>query len=167
MWTAIFTGIIAAGAGIALIQLRDARRSRNAATASAIAQRWDSDELIAARKQILKIVGGFQPEEAIQRLTAAVMETKQTQGENAYYVYSRYLNFFEEIGVTCRHRSAIKMVEAVLGTTIQDNWRMWRVVIGQVWGEQSKVCENFGRLAYKLERRGARRTWREARIKFE
>ncbi len=158
-WATIF---IAFGVLVAGIQLRDARRTRNAEIAKSLAQRWDGSDLIESRKLILSLVAGLEPPEAAKKLVKAVRRAKESKGEDRYYLYTRYLNFFEELGVSFPRRSSgLRMVETLLGTTIRDGWRTWKLVIREVWGEQSTVAENFGRLATKLERRYRRRKRRE------
>lgn len=152
--TAIATGVVALGIVVAGIQLMDSRRGRNGEVAQNLARRWDSAEMVKARRLIIRLTAGKDATKAVKDLADAVSKSKTTPGDNDYYTFVRYLNFFEEIGVLWRFGSvSVKMVETILGTTIRTNWRLCGPVTQAVWGSATKGCENFARIAAKLERR--------------
>jgi hypothetical protein len=148
-WTEV---IIAAGAlltGIGLVitavQVRDSRRARTVEIVRLLAERWDSDELVKARRLIAR-----QP--SFQGLKDSVKDAS-VQFSKDYYCYTGYLNFFEQVGASFNNdRSALVVVHDLLGSAIIDSWVVWDEVLSFVWPDQPTVGENFRQLADHIEK---------------
>jgi len=146
--TAVFTGVISVGVALAAFQLLDTRKQQRAEIARELSKRWDSKEMVEARR----LVNGFRQS---SDLHAAVKLADRRQDDETY-IFSRYLSFFEELGVISQHTpGAWKIIDALLGSTVIQGWEIWKPIIHDVWGAQT--AQNFGRLAQKLR---TEREWR-------
>ena len=79
-----------------------------------------------------------------------------------YFLFTRYLNFWEEIGLEfCDHSGGLKIVDEMFGDLITAAWHdTWKQVIARVWGTRTTVGGGFRRIVEKIERK---RTWRRRR----
>lgn len=150
--TAISTTIVALGVFVALVQVFDGRRTQGAEIIKELTRRWNSPEMVAARKRIASLDR--------ESLRFSVQRAAEASNDR-FYVYAVYLDFFEELGLICRHGAVrIRVVERALGTTVRGAWRKWKPIIRSVWEDQPQASENFGWLADKLEGRARRRAIR-------
>jgi hypothetical protein len=148
--TAWATWAIAGGVLVAIWAALDARKTHRGETAKELSRRFSSREIVQARRLIDRY-----PSQA--ELLSAV-EYAVTNLTYDFYIFSRYLSFFEELGVVCQHtRWSISVVETTLGSTIRSNWQLWQPIVEQVWHDQPDAWKNFRWLAQKLERRKQRR----------
>lgn len=162
-WAGIVTAFgtvgIALGVVVAGVQLRDARKVRSAQIAAELADRWESERFAAARDAVNSVMppGSANSEEGVEALAAAVIKARD-QKSLQYYHFTRYLNFFEQLGASHRRpRYALKTVERLMGGVTVDAWQTWERVIALVWGNPTTVGQNFGSLARALNRRRKRR----------
>jgi hypothetical protein len=147
-WTDI---IIAAGAmltGIGLVitavQLFDARRARTVEIVRLLTERWDSDDMIRSRRLISK-------QGSLEEMKESVKVAAESVSKD-YYCYSRYLDFFEQIGASFNDDPrGLRVVYTMLGSSIEIAWKVWAEVIPYVWPGQSTVGANFQELAAHMD----------------
>jgi hypothetical protein len=160
-WAEALTGIgtilIAFGVVFAGIQVRDTRKARSAEIARELAEQWESPRMEEARKLVN---GHGSGPGSTERLRDAITEARKA-GSDEFYVYARWLNFFEQLGISFRrHSQAIGIVEEMYSETITTGWATWQIVVASAWGSKSNVGKNFGLLAEKIQKRQQhRRQW--------
>ena len=134
---------IASGVVFAAKQLGDTRRTRTVEIARLLAETWDSDELVEARR----LVRSHATSESLQ----LAVESAAHLGTKDYYEYTRMLNFFEQVGVSFNeNREALIIVNNMIGTAIISAWATWMPVIEHVWPDQPTIGENFRTLAFRM-----------------
>jgi hypothetical protein len=164
--TAAGTLLIGSGVIFAGIQVRDTRLNRFAEIARELVQQWDSPTLVRSRMLIKS--HGPRGKEALEKLKVAFKAAEADQTTSAYYLYTRYLNFFERVGVAFKDdRRGLAVVDQLFGGSVMDAWETWHEVIDYTWGPDTTMGANFGILANLLEDRRAkaeaRQRWRSAR----
>jgi len=166
-WAEIVTGvgtiIIAAGVFFTGWQVWDSRKARTTEIARLLAERWESPELVKARKLIEGTVPPNADEAAHLRAVEQLKENVKAAKDGTeadpgpsdhFYLYTHFINFFEQLGVSFKkNRHGTRVVDELLGSTVTDWWATWKQVIPHVWGERSRVGENFGLLADAIARR--------------
>src|SRR5271170_3202878 len=144
----ISSAIAAIGVFYAAIQVFDSRKARRAAVAAELAAAWAKPAMEKARRLV-------NSHATTDDLKAAVLAAKSDAVVNSrrseWSAYTRYLNFFEQIGLEFHsHRLSLRVVDRALGNTIIHAWETWRQVIPEVWGPDTQVGAEFQILALKL-----------------
>jgi hypothetical protein len=161
--TAVATAITAVGvifAGLAAVwagrQVREAERTRHAATAIELASRWEGEPLVTARQHALK----YPTKEALRD---GYLQAKRDRTDE-FHILQRLLDFFEDLGVMERMGGlGLEWIRLTLGTAIRDYWRSWQPTVQAVRDSgHTTMGENFERLAHRLAAPvddSARREW--------
>jgi hypothetical protein len=165
-WAEVLTGFATVGIAIGVIfaglQVRDGRKARAAEIVRELAQQWASPELIDSRR----FIASYKGQESVELLIRDMKAQKDTLSDE-YLRFTRYLNFWEEIGLQfCDHSAGLRVVDKMFGDAITAAWyNTWKDVIPGVWDKKSQVGAAFGDLVEKIERnrkwrRRRRRMWR-------
>lgn len=163
-WAEVLTGFatlgIAMGVIFAGIQVRDGRKARAAEIVRELSEQWASAELIAARR----FVASYQGDGSVDLLARDMKRVKDLLSDE-YFIFTRYFNFWEEIGLEFSdHSGGLRVVDEMFGDIITAAWHnTWKQVIPKVWGERTEVGGQFRKIVHKIERR---RKWRRRRRKL-
>jgi hypothetical protein len=112
--TAIFTIVIASGVALAWLQLRAARRARDAQIIQQLMEQWDSPRMIEARRLIASSTGPS----AVQRMADDFKNARTTQTGN-YFLFTYNLNFWEQLGLSYGDdRPTLHLINAMFGDLI-------------------------------------------------
>ena len=148
--TAIATCVLAVGllggfgaAIFAAMQVREARRSREAQMAAEFFRRWNEEGLVESRR----LVGRFKSSE---ELTQALRGYVATDAPEAYVLY-RELDYFEQLGALQRVGAFdLDLIKLLLGPTLIARWEMWKPAVEAVHG--AGVDPTFEALVRPLRR---------------
>jgi hypothetical protein len=148
--TAIATCVLAAGllggfgaAIFAAMQVREARRSREAQMAAEFFRRWNEEGLVEARRLVARFESG-------EELTDALRRYVETDAPEAYVLY-RELDYFEQLAALQRVGAFdLELIKLLLGPTLIARWEMWKPAVEAVHG--AGVYPNFEALVDTLRR---------------
>jgi hypothetical protein len=164
-WAEALTGIgtilIASGVVFAGLQVRDARKARSAEIVRQLAELWAREDLIAARRWI----ASYQGAGSVDLLARDLKKAKDQPLSDEYFVFTRYLNFWEQVGMEFRnHSGGLRVVDEMFGDLIIAAWHnTWKQVIPKVWEDRADVGGAFGKIVWKIEQK---RKWRRRRRKL-
>jgi hypothetical protein len=158
--TAVGTLLVAGGVAYAGVQVRDSRRARSAQFASELAWRWDSPRMVQSRKRLGQLASVPDRERVVR--TACKDPTSDD-----YLAFSRFLNFFEQLGAAfADDRHGRQAVAQLFAPTLTGWWEIWGEVIPDAWGTHATAKGHLGALAVQLaqdrargDRRGSARSF--------
>ena len=132
------------GAAIfAAMQVREARRSREAQMAADYFRRWNEERLVVARRLVGRLKSSDELTEALARYVA-------TDAPEAYVLY-RELDYFEQLGALQRVGAFdLELIKLLLGPMLIARWDMWKPAVDAVHG--AGVYQNFEALVGTLRR---------------
>jgi hypothetical protein len=139
----IVTGGLVIFACAALGQIGEAKRSRNAQIMGDLARRWDSDDLINARKDAQSHADGA----ALQAAVEALFQTQR------YYKLLREPNFYEDLAYFERHSGlTLSVVAEAFGDVLVGRWKEWKPAVEWLRGKPyfGQVYEGFETLANRV-----------------
>jgi hypothetical protein len=143
--TAIASGIAAAGLVLVLVQVREARRSRDAATTADFSRRWDEVPVKDSRDAVLKLGSAQAVADEFNRL--------RTDKDPKYSGFLAEPNYYEDLAVLCRHGALDKrIVRDSFGTLISERYESWKLVIAELRKTDPKNYEHFETLAKEMRR---------------
>jgi hypothetical protein len=156
--TAIGTIVIALGVVFTGMQVRDSRKARSAEIVRQLAEHWATKELIGARRRI----ASYQGDDSIDKLVLDLKGAKDQPLSKDYFVFTRYLNFWEQVGLEFRgHSGGQRVVDEMFGDLMMAAWHnTWEKVIPRVWEPKAGVGSAFAKMVQKIERK---RKWRSRR----
>ena len=148
--TAIGTCVLAlsvlgalAAAIFAALQVREARRTREAEMAAEFMRRWNDDPLVETRRLVARF-------KTSDELTAAFQGYVDADAPEAYVLY-RELDFFEQMAALERVGAFdIELIKLLLGRTLVDRWELWQPAVETVHG--AGVYPNLEALVDRLRR---------------
>jgi hypothetical protein len=166
-WAEALTGVgtilIAFGVVFAGIQVRDARRARTSEIVRQLAELWSDKDLIGARR----CIASYQGAGSVDLLARDLKRAKDEPLSDEYFVFTRYLKFWEQVGMEFQdHAGGLRVVDEMFGDLIIAAWRnTWEKVIPLVWEPNADVGGAFAKIVRKIEhrrkwRRRRRRLWR-------
>jgi hypothetical protein len=158
---AVALGVFVVGAQVRTSQ-RAVRRARAAERTSELVRRWESAKLARSR-ELIRINGvavhGHRSPQAVVSLCQAV-KAARTTGSKDYRAYARYVNYFEQVGITCAgDRACLLAVYQAMGRTVEDAWETWQYVLPYAWGPDTNVGGSFRDLAGQLRRVRLEQQW--------
>ncbi len=169
-WGQIITavGTVAVALGVFLIgaqvrrSQRAVRQARAAERTSELVRRWESAKLARSRELIRMngvAIHGHGSPEAVVSLCQAVKAARMA-GSKDYRAYARYVNYFEQVGITCAgDGAALLAVYQAMGRTVEDAWETWQYVLPYAWGPDTGVGGSFRALAGQLRRVRLEQQW--------
>jgi hypothetical protein len=135
-WTDVLTAlaslVAASGVFFVLYQVREARRSRDAATTADFSRRWDESPVIDSRNTVLKLGTARAVRDELKRLRKAK--------DPGYSPFLAEPNYYEDLAVLCRRKALDKrMVRDSFGTLISDRYAFWRLAIAELREADDKL----------------------------
>ncbi len=158
---AVALGVFFAGAQVRTSR-RAIRRARAAERTSELVRRWESAKLARSRELIrmngVAIHGHGSPQSVVSLCQA--VKAARTAGSKEYRAYARYVNYFEEVGVSCAgDRAVLLAVYQAMGRTVEDAWETWQYVLPYAWGPDTNVGGSFRTVAGQLKRVRLEQQW--------
>lgn len=157
---AFFTMLLAVGAAIALWQLKEARRARNAQVALEMSGRWTSGRFRRIRQQVDGLA-----EAAEGGDWSPTMRHLLANDPAEYRSLLVEPDFFEHLGVLVKYGGIdFKVVRDSYGITVLRRWDKWHSVIGLLrrelknptaYGQFEKLAERIRKAEAKHELRRA------------
>jgi hypothetical protein len=156
-WAEILTGVgsilIAAGIGVAAVQVRETRLERSREIAKDLMSHWDSREMVLARDLVSANGAQQHPQNATAAAMALADAVRRSTDRSTLdlYHYQRFFNFFEQIAQTALHdETTYRVAKELMGTRIEKTWQTWQYIIPYAWGDNPKTGLCFKALAKRL-----------------
>lgn len=151
--TAIAAVVGAIGVAFVALQVRQEKKSRQAAIAVDMSRRWDEQTLVDSRTMVRYL--GSTPEQFAEHIWRL-----REQNHDDLHKLLCEANYFEDLGVLYRIKAIdVRWIELSLGTTVRARWSLWGAY-AELYNDRivpkpkrGTLYENFGRLARRLERR--------------
>jgi hypothetical protein len=164
--TAVGTVAVALGVFFVAAQVRTSQRAvrqaRAAERTSELVRRWESAKLARSRELIRMngvAIHGHGSPQAMVSLCQAVRAAR-IAGSKEYRAYARYVNYFEQVGISCAgDRAGLLAVYQAMGRTVEDAWETWQYVLPYAWGPGTNVGGSFRTLAGQLRRVRLEHEW--------
>lgn len=139
--TAIFTVILTAGVGLAWLQLRDTRRTRDADIVQQLMALWDSLRMIEARK----LIATYADAQGVRRMADDFKRARTNQSDE-YFLFTYHLNFWEVAGQAFgNNRRSLKLVSYLFGDLLWYAWITWEAVLKEAYPNNPDIGGAFRR----------------------
>lgn len=145
---AIFTLLLAIGAGVALWQLKESRSARNAHVALEMSDRWQAEGFREVRKKVDGLAAAAQGGNWAQTMwdlkANEPSEYRSLLGEPDWFEYLAVLEKYGGID--------FKVVRDAYGITVSRRWNKWRPVIEHLRNNlpNATAYRNFQKLELKI-----------------
>lgn len=155
--TALGSGVLAASAGVAWSQLKDAKITRHGQLMVGLGERWDAVYYPTSK------VFAMYTQKQIDALVDRMFGDGSPQGDDVsdWLTLVQLLNLIEEIADFRRYRAlTIEAIDVIWGDRIISAWRQWRPMVHELRrviaetggvGFQPEAFRDFQRLAVELE----------------
>jgi hypothetical protein len=146
--TGIFTAVLAIGAWVALFSLKDAKRTRHAATITDLSRRWDEPAATDARRR----TGDYDAAALLGLVRRVYLPAPTATDEerladvDELFRLGRWVNLLETIGVLFREKAlSDRVIFRLWGGQIVSAWTKWEkpVVWMRDWERRPGIYENF------------------------
>jgi hypothetical protein len=155
--TAVGTLVLAGAAIVALLNLRDARRTRHAGIVTDLSRRWDEPLAMDSRRLNASYdTDGLRDLIALYYAQRGTPKRAQQKDVEAFFDLQGWINLIETIGVLRSERAvSARVIFKLWGATIATTWEKWELPIKDMrrLEEHPGVYKNFERLAKSMSRR--------------
>ena len=124
------------------IAVYDSKKTRRADFLWRLYDKWDSKEIGESRKFMNDLVKRFKNNK--EKITQTLYQYYEKL-EDQYYVSTRLLNYFENLGYLVRSKGALRLkdVDEVLGSSIAFYWKIVEGSVMKARVEAPTAYENF------------------------
>jgi hypothetical protein len=164
--TAVATAALALAGWIALISLKDARRTRHAAIIADLSRRWDEPRATAARRR----TGDYEPAALrdlvlrIYRPDPSSTEAERLADVEELFRLGRWLNVLETVGVLYTEKAlSDKVIFKLWAGQLVSAWAKWEPTILTMRDLERRpgIYENFEKLENRMRQLLAKELRRE------
>jgi hypothetical protein len=156
--TAVATGVIAIGVGLALFQLMEVKRSRRTETAARMSSRWEMPDYVEARIQIDSYADNL-------ALREALLESIKNRTRDRHLLL-RELSFFEELGAMEKMGAInLQWIEETMKDLVLARWDLWEATVVALRADSPKDQSIYGNFQLLVDKLQGKRLTRRQRLR--